>query len=260
MSLSHTARLTYVLLLDRMTLSQKNSWVDAQGRAYVLYPLAGLAADLQSSISSVTRALRELEAARLIERRSNGFSKPNQIFLGVPQTVQKCAIEMVKNEQPDCSKVSNTIAQNCTPNQINKNNLRLNKINRTKEAYGRYQNVFLENYSELKIEIAELDALIEDLSAYMQSTGKKVRRPRGDPAQLVSTEEKTTETGNRHPGLHLQRGGKFMTETIRTAMDRLMTTAVEPQDYVAEDGLLYCGSCNTPKGSVLPERKKAVWA
>lgn len=84
MSLSHTARLTYVLLLDRMTLSQKNSWVDAQGRAYVLYPLAGLAEDLQSSISSVTRALRELEAARLIERRSNGFSKPNQVFLSFP--------------------------------------------------------------------------------------------------------------------------------------------------------------------------------
>ena len=32
---------------------------------------------------------------------------------------------------------------------------------------------FLENYSELKIEIAELDVLIEDLSAYMRSTGKK---------------------------------------------------------------------------------------
>ena len=124
MSLSHTARLTYVLLLDRMTLSQKNGWVDVQGRAYVLYPLAGLAEDLQSSISSVTRALRELEAARLIERRFNGFSKPNQIFLGVPRTAQKCAIEMAQNEQPDCSKVSNTVAQNCTPNQINKNNLR----------------------------------------------------------------------------------------------------------------------------------------
>ena len=58
-------------------------------------------------------------------------------------------------------------------NQINKNNLRWNKINRTKEAYGRYRNVFLENYSELKIEIAELDALVEELSAYMQSTGRK---------------------------------------------------------------------------------------
>ena len=158
MSLSHTARLTYVLLLDRMTLSQKNGWVDVQGRAYVLYPLAGLAEDLQSSISSVTRALRELEAARLIERRSNGFSKPNQVLLSFPST---------------CSKVSNTIAQNCTSNQINKNNLRWNKINRTKEAYGRYRNVFLEDYSELKSEVAELDVLIEDLSVYIQSTGKK---------------------------------------------------------------------------------------
>ena len=109
MSLSHTARLTYVLLLDRMTLSQKNGWVDVQGRAYVLYPLAGLAEDLQSSISSVTRALRELEAARLIERRSNGFSKPNQVFLSFPSTAQKCTVEMVKNEQPDCSKVSNPL-------------------------------------------------------------------------------------------------------------------------------------------------------
>ena len=118
-------------------------------------------------------ALRELEAARLIERRSNGFSKPNQVFLSFPSAAQKCTVKMVKNEQPDCSKVSNTIAQNCTPNQINKNNLRLNQLSRTKEAYGRYRNVFLEDYSELEMEIAELDTLIEDLSAYMQSTGRK---------------------------------------------------------------------------------------
>ena len=122
---------------------------------------------------NMDEAKRELEAARLIERRSNGFSKPNQIFLGVPRTAQKCAIEMVKNEQPDCSKVSNTIVQNCTPNQINKNNLRLNQLSRTKEAYGRYRNVFLEDYSKLEMEIAELDSLIDDLSIYMQSTGKK---------------------------------------------------------------------------------------
>lgn len=43
-----------------------------------------------------------------------------------------------------------------------------------------------------------------------------------------------------------------MTETIQTAMDRLMTTAAEPQDYIAEDGLLYCGSCNTPKEAFFP--------
>lgn len=49
----------------------------------------------------------------------------------------------------------------------------MEQINRTKETYGRYRNVFLEDYSELKSEVAELDVLIEDLSVYMQSTGKK---------------------------------------------------------------------------------------
>ena len=34
--LSHTAKLLYTLLLDRATLSQKNNWIDAQDRIYVI--------------------------------------------------------------------------------------------------------------------------------------------------------------------------------------------------------------------------------
>ena len=47
-----------------------------------------------------------------------------------------------------------------------------------------------------------------------------------------------------------------MTETIQTAMDRLMTISAEPQDYIAGDGLLYCGSCNTPKEAFFPNGRK----
>ena len=47
-----------------------------------------------------------------------------------------------------------------------------------------------------------------------------------------------------------------MTETIQAVMDRLMTISAEPQDYVAEDGLLYCGSCKTPKEAFFPNGKK----
>ena len=49
-----------------------------------------------------------------------------------------------------------------------------------------------------------------------------------------------------------------MTETIQTAMDRLMTISVEPQDYVAEDGLLYCGSCKTPEEAFFPNGKNCL--
>ena len=101
------------------------------------------------------------------------FPSQTRYFSAFPGLRRNAAIEMTQNERPDCSKVSNTVAQNCTSNQISKNNLRLNQLSRTKEAYGRYRNVFLEDYSELKMEITELDTLIEDLSAYMQSTGRK---------------------------------------------------------------------------------------
>ena len=176
--LSHTAKLLYTLLLDRATLSQKNSWIDAQGRIYVLYPLSTLAKDLRCSISSITRAFAELENAQLAERVRSGFSKPSRILLKVPLATQNCTVTVCKNAGHDCAETSSMIAQKCTPNQRNKNNLKDNHLIRTTEAhltFGEYRNVFLteKEYKQLKADFSGLDSLIEQLSAYIQSIGKK---------------------------------------------------------------------------------------
>ena len=91
--LSHTSKLLYTLLLDRATLSQKNNWVDNQGRIYVIYPLSNLAKDLGCCVSSVTRSFAELEKAE--------FSKPSHILLKVPHTVQNCAVTVCTSAQSD---------------------------------------------------------------------------------------------------------------------------------------------------------------
>ena len=70
------------------------------------------------------------------------------------------------------------IAQKCTPNQRNKNHLKDNHLIKTTAAhltFGEYQNVFLTEmeYKRLKADFSGLDSLIEQLSAYIQSTGKK---------------------------------------------------------------------------------------
>ena len=176
--LSHTAKLLYTLLLDRVTLSQKNNWVDEQGRIYVIYPLSNLAEDLGCSISSVTRSFTELEKSGLAERVRSGFSKPSRILLKVPHTAQNSAVTVCTNAQSDCAEMTSMIAQKCTPNQRNKNNLKENHLIRTNKAplpFGEYQNVFLseKEYQQLKEDFAGLDGLIEQLSAYIQSTGKK---------------------------------------------------------------------------------------
>ena len=177
-NLSHTAKLLYTLLLDRATLSQKNNWIDTQGHIYVIYPLSHLAKDLGCCISSVTRAFSELENAQLVERIRSGFSKPSRILLKVPHTTQNCAVIVCKNAEHDCAETSSMIAQKCTPNQRNKNNLKDNHLIKTTDAhltFGEYQNVFLtaKGYRRLKADFSGLDDLIEQLSAYIQSTGKK---------------------------------------------------------------------------------------
>ena len=176
--LSHTAKLLYTLLLDRATLSQKNNWVNEQGRIYVIYPVSNLAEDFGCSISSVTQAFTELENSEFVERVRSGFSKPSHILLKVPRTTQNCAVTVCKNAEHDCAEMSSTIVQKCTPNQRNKNDLKDNHLIRTTEAhltFGEYRNVFLtkKEYQQLKADFSGLDSLIDQLSAYIQSTGRK---------------------------------------------------------------------------------------
>lgn len=84
-NLSSTAMLLYAVLLDRGTLSQKNSYVDDTGQVYVIYPAEKLAQTLGKSLSTVKSCLGELSQAGLIHVRRPVKNRPNQIFLNLPE-------------------------------------------------------------------------------------------------------------------------------------------------------------------------------
>ena len=175
--LSHTAKLLYTLLLDRATLSQKNNWMDERGFVYVIFPLSSLSDALRCSTMSIKRALRSLEDADLIERRRNRITVPNSIFVKVP-TVQKCSPAWNDFVPSDGTEMISSMEQKCSTNQRNKNNLKDSHLTRTTDAhltFGEYHNVFLteKDYKRLKADFSGLDDLIEQLSVYIQSTGKK---------------------------------------------------------------------------------------
>ena len=175
--LSHTAKLLYTLLLDRATLSQKNNWMDERGFVYVIFLLSSLSDALRCSTMSIKRALRSLEDADLIERRRGRIIVPNSIFVKVP-TVQKCSPAWNDFVPSDGTEMIPSMEQKCSTNQRNKSNLKDSHLIRTTDAhltFGEYQNVFLtaKEYRRLKADLSGLDDLIEQLSAYIQSTGKK---------------------------------------------------------------------------------------
>ena len=75
------AKLLYGILLDRMGLSIKNKWLDAEGRVFIIFTIEEIMDALQCADQKATRLLRELEKNGLIERRRRGLGRPNLIYL-----------------------------------------------------------------------------------------------------------------------------------------------------------------------------------
>lgn len=89
MDISETARLVYVLLLDRARLSMQNDgWSDEQGHVFIYYTIQSLAEITHKGETSIKAALADLEQQDLIYRQRQGAGKPSKIYVRVPTTVQ----------------------------------------------------------------------------------------------------------------------------------------------------------------------------
>ena len=106
--LSSDAKLLYGLMLDRMSMSMKNGWLDDENRAYIIYTIENIREDLGCSKEKAVKVLAELDASKgigLIEKIRRGLGKPDIIyvknFASVPQ--KECA------EKPENTDVSTEV-------------------------------------------------------------------------------------------------------------------------------------------------------
>lgn len=78
------AKVLYGLLLDRMSLSVKNGWLDGEGRVYIIFTIADVMETLVCAEQKANRLLGELDCVKgagLIERKRRGLGKPNMIYV-----------------------------------------------------------------------------------------------------------------------------------------------------------------------------------
>ena len=80
-NISADAKMLYGILLDRMSLSVKNGWLDGQGRVYIIFPIQEVMDALGCADNKATKLFRELENAGLVERKRRGLGKPNLIYV-----------------------------------------------------------------------------------------------------------------------------------------------------------------------------------
>ena len=78
---SAEAKILYGLLLDRMSLSVKNGWLDSTGRVYIIFTAEEIMTSLYCADNKATKLMKELEGCGLIERKRRGLGKPNLIYV-----------------------------------------------------------------------------------------------------------------------------------------------------------------------------------
>lgn len=106
--LSLNAKVVYSLLLDRVSLSYKNNWMDEDDNVYIIYAIDDIAERLRISQSTVSRCLDELEKKYgLIERKRLGLGLPNVIYVNdfsyIEQNSSDLSNRQIKNSQIDKS-------------------------------------------------------------------------------------------------------------------------------------------------------------
>ena len=79
--ISAEAKILYGLLLDRMSLSVKNGWLDSTGRVYIIFTTEEIMTSLYCADNKATKLMKELEGCGLIERKRRGLGKPNLIYV-----------------------------------------------------------------------------------------------------------------------------------------------------------------------------------
>ena len=208
MKLSDSAKLVYILLLNRLRMSERREeYTDENGRSFVFYTMAALAKDICRSRSTVRDALSALEAEGLIEKRSQGRGYANIIYVNIPEEKEKGPGEKpapsgaknftheVQKTEGDCiEKPAQGVSENrqgevrisgtgcggkLTPSKIynNKNNNKKRVSKRERERAsprGYYKNVFLsdEEYRSLTDSYDAAGEYIERLSSYIRIHGK----------------------------------------------------------------------------------------
>ena len=79
-NLSTDAKTLYGILLDRMSLSAKNGWLDEQGRVFIIFTIEDVKRALCCADNKATKLLRELEEFGLIERKRRGLGRPSLVY------------------------------------------------------------------------------------------------------------------------------------------------------------------------------------
>lgn len=127
--ISTEGKVLYGLLLDRVSLSRENGWIDEEGRVYIIFTLNAIRQAMNCAEKSAIKYLTELEDFGLIERIRQGLGKPAIIYVKNFKDQYNLQVKTCNNSSSGPVEVPVQDQYNLQPNYTNNNNTDFNNTN-----------------------------------------------------------------------------------------------------------------------------------
>lgn len=165
------AKVLYGLMLDRMSLSVKNQWLDGEGRAYIYYSLEDIMDALGCSNKKAITIMKELDAEAgigLIEKKRQGQGKPTMIYVKqfVIRDVQECKI-YTSEEKPTIPEVKKLHVLKCKNDTSRSEEITCLEVKKIHTNKNNINNTELSN-TESNLILSENDRMGSEVEAYTE--------------------------------------------------------------------------------------------
>ena len=127
--LNSDSKILYAFLLDRLSLSQKNHWIDEDNNVYLIFTREEVQEKLNLSDKTVTKSFKILMEVNLVQEKRQGLGKPNLIYVGKINHSDSENLRFLNRKNYDSGIEESTTLDSENLRGINTNNINTNIIN-----------------------------------------------------------------------------------------------------------------------------------
>ena len=127
--LNSDSKILYAFLLDRLSLSQKNHWIDEDNNVYLIFTREEVQEKLNLSDKTVTKSFKILMEVNLVQEKRQGLGKPNLIYVGKIKHSDSENLRFLNRKNYDSEIEESTTLDSENLRGINTNNIKTNIIN-----------------------------------------------------------------------------------------------------------------------------------
>ena len=127
--LNSDSKILHAFLLDRLSLSQKNHWIDEDNNVYLIFTREEVQEKLNLSDKIVTKSFKILMEVNLVQEKRQGLGKPNLIYVGKINHSDSENLRFLNRKNYDSGIGESTALDSENLRGINTNNINTNIIN-----------------------------------------------------------------------------------------------------------------------------------